>query len=111
MVMNTIKTPLAATSTILVGIVFAAADLPRRETIHSMIKGKQKQKPAIERYSRCSTMMSGSGTTLDRGDNVIKNQRIEKASTGLILRQLIAAITSVIINSDDHNTGIWKTDA
>src|SRR5262245_57863746 len=44
--------------------------------------GKERHTPAKARYRRCSKITSAIGTTLDVGDKVMKNQKMEKATTG-----------------------------
>src|SRR5262252_5039428 len=44
--------------------------------------GKERHTPASGKYTRCSKITSAIGTTLDVGESVIKNHKMEKASTG-----------------------------
>src|SRR5437762_3548136 len=53
---------------------------------NSTRNGKEKATPTIGKYNRCSKMTSMMGTTLEVGDIVMKNQKIEKAKTGSFLR-------------------------
>src|SRR5436305_4090976 len=49
---------------------------------HSTNNGNENATPARGRYIRRSNMTSTIGTTLEVGDNEIKNQKIENANTG-----------------------------
>src|SRR5438094_10541882 len=53
---------------------------------NSINSGKEKATPTNGKYNRCSKMTSMMGTTLEVGDIVIKNQKIEKATTGALRR-------------------------
>src|SRR5438552_15841198 len=52
----------------------------------SVNSGKEKATPTNDKYNRWSKMTSMMGTTLEVGDIVIKNQKIEKATTGALRR-------------------------
>src|SRR5881628_570740 len=57
-----------------------------RSYTNSTKNGKEKATPANGKYNRCSKMTSMIGTTLEVGDIVMKNQKMEKAKTGLFRR-------------------------
>src|SRR5437870_6479952 len=66
--------------------------------------GNERQTPASGKYRRCSKRTSAIGTTLDVGDSVMKNQRIENASTGCCRRIRHATNKKAAIRAIDPNT-------